>query len=145
MGDEALFGTAELDVPEEEGPLGMAGRPPVKPRRVLLSQMQSPKPSETPEDDDPVEELFGRSSRPALFQRALGTFGLGRKPAPLLNESEAYELERRRNRQQPQSTTAAYRADTNPHRKLRHAAWKGDLERARQSIAIGASVECQDA
>ena len=44
----------------------------------------------------------------------------------------------------PESTTATYQRDRNPHRRLRHAAWKGDLSLARQMIAKGASVEGTD-
>jgi hypothetical protein len=41
-------------------------------------------------------------------------------------------------------TTATYQRDRNPHRRLRHAAWKGDLALAKQMVAKGASVEGRD-
>ena len=37
-------------------------------------------------------------------------------------------------------TTATYQRDRNPHRRLRHAAWKGDLALAKQMVAKGGDL-----
>ena len=39
---------------------------------------------------------------------------------------------------------ATYRADKDLHRRLRHAAWKGDVEMARQMLRRGAKLEATD-
>lgn len=44
----------------------------------------------------------------------------------------------------PQSTTATHQRDRIPRRRLRHAAWKGDLALAKQMVAKGAPVESTD-
>eukprot|EP01050_Picozoa_sp_SAG11_P035923 SAG11_NODE_13410_length_656_cov_1.109515_1_plen_65_part_00 len=40
---------------------------------------------------------------------------------------------------------ATYRADRNPDRKLRHAAWKGDLALAAKMLTQGIDIEGTDA
>ena len=39
---------------------------------------------------------------------------------------------------------ATYQRDSNPHRRLRHAAWKGDVPLAKQMVSKGGSVEGRD-
>ncbi len=41
-------------------------------------------------------------------------------------------------------TTATYQRDRNPHRRLRHAAWKGDIALAKVMVTKGGSVEGRD-
>jgi hypothetical protein len=96
---------------------------------------------------EPAVELFGQGEGlPGLFQRALGSLGLSRQPiAQPASDSEMHEMQRQQRRKAAaRQTTATYRGDRNPNRRLRHASWKGDLELARTSVEFGASVEAQD-
>lgn len=44
----------------------------------------------------------------------------------------------------PGGTTATYQQDRNVHRRLRHAAWKGDISLGKQMVSKGAMVEGRD-